>query len=77
MIPVDLKQLAPREFLSPLNVILLAANGVCFGGCLVMLLLGHINIPLILLTLGTGLSFGALTLGAYLCARKETQHKQD
>ena len=44
---------------SPWVVVSLVINAICFGGCLVLLVLGTVGGPLVLLTLGTGLSTGA------------------
>jgi len=60
-------------WLSPIKLILLAINAVCFGGCLVILAAGNVSGPLVLLTIGTGLSlFAGLTgaLIAYFRIRK-------
>ncbi|MCL5742635.1 MAG: hypothetical protein M1541_01720 [Acidobacteria bacterium] len=59
-----------REYLSPLRLTLLAVNGVCFGGSLVLLALGNASGPVIVLTIGTGLSFGALVAGAITASRR-------
>jgi predicted NBD/HSP70 family sugar kinase len=59
-----------REYLSPLQLTLLAINAVCFGGCLVLLAIGAGDGPLVLLTIGTGLAFGAGLAGAIVAGRK-------
>lgn len=59
-----------REYLSPLKLALLAINAMCFGGCIVLLAFGVGSGPLILLTIGTGLSLGAGLIGAIVASRK-------
>jgi hypothetical protein len=59
-----------RAYLSPLKVSLLAVNAICFGGCVVLLALGSGGGPLVLLTVGTGLSFAAGVTGAIIAARR-------
>jgi hypothetical protein len=59
-----------RTFLSPFSLTLLAINAVCFGACIVLLALGR---PQVLLTIGTGLSFGAGFFGAIMAARKKAR----
>ena len=61
----DKTQTGPRpRYLSPLMLSILAANAVCFGACVVMLILSRGSGPLALLTIGTGLSFAAGLTGA-------------
>jgi hypothetical protein len=55
---------------SPLRITILAINAVCFGGCLVLLALGTASGPLVLLTIATGLSFGAGLMGAIVASRE-------
>jgi len=59
-----------RKWLSPLRITSLAINAVCFGGCIVLLAFGAASGPLVFLTIGTGLSFGAGLGGAILASRK-------
>ena len=59
-----------RAYLSPLKISLLAVNAVCFGACVVLLALGSGGGPLVLLTVGTGLSFAAGLAGAIMTARR-------
>ncbi len=59
-----------REYLSPLKLALLAVNGVCFGGLIVLLALGKVSGEVVFLTIATGLSFGALVTGAMIAARR-------
>ena len=61
-----------REYLSPLKIALLAINAVCFGACVVLLVSGAESGPLVLLTVGTGLSFLAGLAGAIIAARKHS-----
>ena len=65
-----------RGYLSPLKITLLAINAVCFGACIVLLVLGAGGGPLVLLTIGTGLSLGTKLTGAIVAARKNTVHRQ-
>jgi hypothetical protein len=60
-----------REWLSPLKITLLAINAVCLGGCIVLLAVGRGGGPLILLTIATGLSFGAGLTGAIMASRQD------
>lgn len=59
-----------REYLSPFKITLLAINAVCFGGCIVLLALTAGGGPLVLLTIGTGLSLTAGLSGAIVAGRK-------
>ena len=59
-----------REYLSPLKLTLLAVNGVCFGALIVLLALGRNAGEIVVLTIGTGLSFGALVAGAIIASRR-------
>lgn len=61
------------EYLSPRKLTLMAVNGVCFGALLVLLALGSASGPAVLLTIGTGLSFGVLLLGAIVASRRTRQ----
>lgn len=61
--------------MSRLKITLLASNGVCFGGCVVLLALGTASGPLMLLTIGTGLSLGAGMAGAMTAWRKESSRR--
>ncbi|MCK9315795.1 MAG: hypothetical protein EOM59_14445 [Clostridia bacterium] len=65
-----------RGYLSPLKITLLAINAVCFGACIVLLMLGAGGGPLVLLTIGTGLALGAKLTGAIVAARKNTVRRQ-
>ena len=56
-----------REYLSPWKLTLLAINAVCFGACITLSAVGAGN-PL--LTIGTGLAFGAGLTGAIVAARQ-------
>ncbi len=64
-----------REYLSPLKITLLAINAVCFGVGVVLLALGAGSGPLILLTIGTGLTFVAGLTGAIVALRKHAAHR--
>lgn len=59
-----------RHWVSPLGILLLAANALCFGMCLVLLSSGRGSGPLIVVTLATGLSMGAGVIGAVMAWRK-------
>jgi hypothetical protein len=61
--------------MSPLRITLLATNAVCFGGCVVLLALGTVSGPLVLLTVGTGLSLGAGVAGAMIASRKQSSRR--
>ncbi len=65
-----------REYLSPLKLALLAVNGVCFGGFIVLLALGKASGEVVVLTIGTGLSFAALVAGAIIasCRSGKARH---
>ena len=56
-----------KGFLSPLQISLLAINGVCFGGSIVLLALGKGSV---LLALGTGGMFFAGAAGALIASKK-------
>ncbi len=62
-----------REYFSPLNLALLAVYGVCFGALLVLLALGKTSSEIVVLTIGTGLSFGALVAGAIIASRRSSK----
>ncbi|MHC1767022.1 MAG: hypothetical protein AB9869_22430 [Verrucomicrobiia bacterium] len=64
-----------NEYLSPLKLGLLAVNGLCFGDLLVLLVLGKSTGEVVVLTIGTGLSFGALLTGAIIAARRRSSHR--
>ena len=66
-----------RHWISPLKITLLAVNGVCFGGCIVLLAVGVASAPLIVLTIATGLSFGAGLTGALVASRKGVSRGRD
>jgi len=59
-----------REYPSPLKLALTAINAVCFGAGLVLLALGNSSGPLVLLTIGTGLSATVGLVGAIVASRK-------
>ena len=60
------------EWLSPLRLSLLVVNAVCFGGCLVLLAVGHVSGSLVLLAVGVGLSVFAGTTGAIMASHRRT-----
>lgn len=62
--------------LSPLKLTLLAINGVCFGGLLVLLIIGSPSGAAVLLTLGTGLSFLSLATGATVASRRRNRMEE-
>ena len=64
------------DFISPLQLTLLAINAVCFGACIVLLTVGTAGSPLVLLTIGTGLSFGAGLTGAIVASRQRLHRSQ-
>ena len=66
-----------REYLSPLLITLLAINTICFGGFIVLLAIGAGGGPLVLLTIGTGLAFGAGLAGALIAGHKIAASKRD
>jgi hypothetical protein len=63
------------EWISPLRITLLVINAVCFGGCLVLLAVGIATGLLVLLTISTGLSFGAGLAGAVIASRRWGRHE--
>ncbi|HIG26772.1 MAG TPA: hypothetical protein EYQ50_02850 [Verrucomicrobiales bacterium] len=65
-----------KNQLSPQKLISLGINGVCFGGCIVLLAIGKTNGPLVLLTIGTGLSFVSLLTSALLFSRAQIKKKK-
>jgi len=75
MTTAEKREASWREYLSPLKLTLLAVNGVCFGALLVLLTLGAGSGPVVLLTIGTGLSFGVLVVGAIIASRRVTGKK--
>jgi hypothetical protein len=66
-----------RNWLSPLRLTLLSINAVCFGALIVLLILGKPSGPLVVITIATGLSFGAGLTGALVAARKELRSPTD
>ena len=56
------------SFLSPLNLTLLAVNAICFGASLVLLAAGKTGVPLVLVTIGSGLMLLALLTGALVAS---------
>lgn len=65
-----------EDHLSPLNIILLAVNGFCFGGSLVLLALGKASGPLVLMTVGCGLSFLSFLILAVYTARARMKERK-
>ncbi len=63
---------ACSDWLSPLRLTLLVVNAICFGGCLVLLAVGHVSGSLVLLLIGVGLSVFAGTAGAIMASRRRT-----
>ena len=63
------------SWLSPLKLILLAINAVCFGGCLVLLAAGKGDGPVVLLTVATGLMLFAGLTGALIASRQAHTRK--
>ena len=61
-----------QGYLSPLKLTLLAINGVCFGGLVVVLILGTTTVASVVLTVATGMSFGALLAGAITASRRRS-----
>ncbi len=59
-----------QDWISPLKLVLLAINAVCFGACVVLLVVGTASGPLVVLTIATGLSFTAGLIGAIVASRK-------
>ena len=59
-----------REWISPLKLSLLVINAICFGGCIVLLATGASSGTLVILTIATGLSFGAGFVGAMIASQK-------
>ena len=57
------------EYLSPLRLSLLVVNGICFGGFVMLILLGKSNVFLIVMTASTGLMLFAGLAGALLASR--------
>ena len=58
------------EFLSPWRLVRLAISGVCFGGCLVFLVMGKRSWAVVLLTVATGLMLAASLTGALTASRR-------
>lgn len=75
------KNSSPGEWISPGKIVSLVINSICFGVCIVLLVGGTANGPLVLLTIGTGLSLGAGLTGAIAASRKlltsdeQSQHR--
>ena len=65
-----------RVYLSPLRITLLVINVVCFGGCIVLLTFGTVTGPLLLLTVGTGLSSGAGLTGVIVALHRNRDRRQ-
>lgn len=63
------------NWLSPLRLTLLVINAICFGGCITLLALGNANGHLVLVTIATGLSFGAGLAGAIFTTRQLKSHR--
>ena len=66
---VEKKKNVGMEWMSPFRIILLVIHTLCFGACVVLLASGASGGPLVLLTIGTGLSLGAGLIGAILASR--------
>lgn len=66
-----------REYATPTQLTLLTVNAVCFGGCVAFLAVGRSSGPLLLLTIGTGLSMSVGLTGALLAARQARKTNQD
>jgi hypothetical protein len=66
-----------QDWISPLRITLLAINAVCFGACVVLLLVGTPSGPLLVLTIATGLSFAAGLTGAIVASRKGSSRPVD
>ena len=64
------QDLSFSDGVSPLRLSLLAINAVCLGACMVLLTIRSANGPLVLLTIGVGLSFGTGFVGAMAASRK-------
>jgi hypothetical protein len=45
-----------REYPSPIGITLLVVNAICFGGFVALLAVGARGVPVVLLTIGTGMS---------------------
>lgn len=65
-----------QRWLSPLRITLLAINAVCFGAFLVLLAVGTASGPVVVLTIATGLSFGAGLAGALIAARNSRRVRE-
>jgi hypothetical protein len=56
---------------SPARLGILVVNAVCFGACITLLGTGASGGPLILLTIGTGLTFFSYLSGALIASRNK------
>ncbi|MCP5523431.1 MAG: hypothetical protein H7A46_17990 [Verrucomicrobiales bacterium] len=72
MIQSSQKNAASRRLGFPWGIVSLTINAICFGGCLVLLAMGTITGPLVLCTIGTGLSAGA----GFAAALRDGRHQR-
>lgn len=71
------KRRTSTRWLSPLMLCVLVVNAICFGGLLVLLALGKSSGPVILLTVGVGLSVFGGVAGAIGASRRMTDTKRE
>jgi hypothetical protein len=64
---LDLRNHAPAHAPSAWGLLLVVVNAICLGGSLVLVALGTVTGPLVLLTLGSGLS----VLAAIAASRRQ------
>lgn len=64
------EQFARRWYASPLAIMLLVFNALCFGGLLVLLALTGADGPRLLLTIGTGLGTVGGVMGLLVARRR-------
>jgi hypothetical protein len=64
-----------RDGMSSVRVTLRAIKAVCFGGCVVLRAGETARGPLVLLTVGTGLSLAAGLAGTMAASRKQSSRR--
>jgi hypothetical protein len=71
------KRRTSTRWLSPLMLGVMVVNAICFGGLLVLLALGKSSGPVILLTVGVGLSVCGGVAGAIGASRRMAEAKRE
>lgn len=77
MMTTETRRRSSTGSLSPLRLTLLVVKAICFGGLLVLLALGKSGGPVILLTVGVGLSVFGGVAGAIGTSRRMADAKRE